>query len=225
MRRGLFFASVVFAFALAWIAQRSGSAIIIGSFAAGLVLARTDRGREIEHEVHDVAQFFVPIFFVVVGAAVDLESVSPFTASGLRYFLIGLALTAIGIAGKVAAGFVVRRKGMNKLVIGVGMIPRGEVGLIFAQIGLATKLLSTGLYSAVALMVMLTTFIAPPLLRRLLVPRTPDERDAYDLVVDAPEDRDEEEDRDDRSIGSAEGSSTGQPPRSDGIRIERGEPR
>jgi Kef-type K+ transport system membrane component KefB len=190
MKRGLFFASIVFAFALAYIASRVGSAIIIGSFAAGLVLARTHRGKEIEREVHDVAQFFIPIFFVVVGAAIDLRSINPFDPDARRFLWIGLALTAIGVAGKVAAGFVVWQKDMRRIVIGVGMIPRGEVGLIFAQIGLSTKLISGGLYSAVALMVMLTTFIAPPLLRRLLVPGTPGkfEGGAAEYVVDAPMD-------------------------------------
>ena len=159
--RGLFFASIVFAFALAYIAQRAGSAIIIGSFAAGLVLARTHRGEDIAREVRDVSQFFVPIFFVVVGAAIDFRTIN----------WMGFALAAIGIVGKVLAGFVVWRKGVNRMVVGVGMIPRGEVGLIFAQIGLSTKLLTAELYSAVAVMIMLTTFIAPPLLRRLVKPR------------------------------------------------------
>src|SRR5438477_519708 len=70
--RGLFFSSIIFALVLAYTAQRVGSAIIIGSFAAGLVLARTDKGEEIQREVHDVAHFFVPIFFVAVGAAIDV---------------------------------------------------------------------------------------------------------------------------------------------------------
>jgi Kef-type K+ transport system membrane component KefB len=193
MKRGLFFAAIVFAFLLAWIADRVGSAIIIGSFAAGLVLARTHRGKEIEREVHDVAQFFIPIFFVVVGAAVDLRSINPFDPDARRFLWIGLALTAIGVIGKVAAGYVVWQKDLRRIVIGVGMIPRGEVGLIFAQIGLSTKLISGGMYSAVALMIMLTTFIAPPLLRRLLVPGTPGNKfdgGAAEYVVDAPMDDD-----------------------------------
>ena len=195
MARGLFFAAVVFALLLAYLAQKAGSAIIIGSFAAGLVLARTHRGKEIEREVHDVAQFFIPIFFVVVGAAVDLGAINPFNAATRQIFWIGLALTAIGIVGKVAAGFVVWKKGLNRTVIGVGMIPRGEVGLIFATIGLSTKLLTPGLYSAVALMVMLTTFVAPPMLRRLLVPAAPvyDEHFSDDYVMDAPMDRDDDD--------------------------------
>ena len=190
MRRGLFFAAIVFAFLLAWLAQQVGSAIIIGSFAAGLVLARTHRGREIEREVHDVAQFFIPIFFVVVGAAIDLRSINPLHAESRHFLWIGLALTAVGIVGKVAAGFVVWRKGLNRTVIGVGMIPRGEVGLIFATIGLSSKLLSPGLYSSVALMVILTTFITPPLLRRLLVQKPPDPNTLTgDYVMEAPMDR------------------------------------
>ena len=190
--RGLFFAAIVFALLLAYLADRVGSAVIIGAFAAGLVLARTHRGREIEREVHDVAQFFIPIFFVVVGAAVDLRSINPFDAEARKFLWIGLALTAIGIVGKVAAGFVVPGR-LRRTVIGVGMIPRGEVGLIFATIGLSTKLLSAGLYSAVALMVMLTTFVAPPLLRRLLVPAGKQPLGgASEYVMDAPMDRDDD---------------------------------
>jgi Kef-type K+ transport system membrane component KefB len=186
--RGLFVASIIFAFVLAYLAHRVGSAVIIGSFAAGLVLARTTKRREIEAEVHDVAQFFIPIFFVVVGAAVDIRALNPFDPSARRYLLIGLALTIVGIAGKVAAGFVAMRRGLRRLVIGVGMIPRGEVGLIFAQIGLSTKLLDTGLYSAVAAMVMITTLVTPPILRRLLVQKEPQVRPGVDYVMDAPMD-------------------------------------
>ncbi len=190
MNRGLFFSAIVFALLLAFLAQKVGSAIIIGAFAAGLVLARTHRGKEIEGEVHDVAQFFIPIFFVVVGAAVDLRSINPFDAGARQFLWIGLGLTVIGILGKVAAGFVVWKKGLNRTVIGIGMIPRGEVGLIFATIGLSSKLISGGLYSAVALMVMLTTFITPPLLRRLLVQATPTrlKGGAAELVNEAPMD-------------------------------------
>jgi Kef-type K+ transport system membrane component KefB len=181
--RALFFASLIFAFALAWIAQRVGSAVIIGSFAAGLVLARTHKAEQIEREVYDIGQFFIPIFFVVVGAAVDIGSLDR------RYIVVGLALTAIGIVGKVAAGFVVLRRGLRRIVVGVGMIPRGEVGLIFAQIGLSTKLLNTGLYSAVAMMVLLTTLVTPPVLRVLLRQRAPEElHGASDFVMEAPSD-------------------------------------
>ena len=194
MARGLFFASIVFAFLLAYIAQSVGSAIIIGSFAAGLVLARTHKGHDIQREVHDVAQFFIPIFFVVVGAAIDLRSMNPFDPAARKYLLIGLGLTLIGVIGKIVAGAAALRPNLKKLVIGVGMVPRGEVGLIFAQIGLSTKLLDAGLYSAVALMVMITTFVTPPILRRLLDARTPTKlRGPSEYVMDAPMDREDED--------------------------------
>lgn len=186
--RGLFFASMMFAFFLAYLAQEVGSAVIIGSFAAGLVLARCRQREQIEREVHDIGQFFVPIFFVVVGAAIDVSSLNPFHAETRRFLLIGLLLTAVGVIGKVIAGFVPLRRGVKRTIIGVGMVPRGEVGLIFAQIGLSSRLLNEGLYSAVALMVMLTTLMTPPLLRILLVRREAELAVMGDLVVKAPSD-------------------------------------
>lgn len=188
--KALFFASIMFAFALAYLADLAGSALIIGAFAAGLVLARTDRGRDIEHEVYDVAQFFIPIFFVSVGAAVDLKRLNPFSAEGRPFFVIGIMLTIVAVAGKLIAGYAAPGRRLRKIVIGVGMVPRGEVGLIFAQLGLSAGLLSAGLYSSVALMVMLTTLMTPPVLRRLLGKGSPEDAGAYcDLVTEAISDR------------------------------------
>lgn len=191
--KALFFASIMFAFGLAWLADLAGSALIIGAFAAGLVLAKTDRGRDIEHEVYDVAQFFIPIFFVSVGAAVDLKQLNPFAADTRQFFLIGILLTVVAIVGKLLAGFAAFGRPMRKLVIGVGMVPRGEVGLIFAQLGLSAGLLSTGLYSSVALMVMITTFVAPPALRALLAKQAAEDAESAlaDVVTEAIADDDE----------------------------------
>jgi len=184
--KALFFASITFAFALAYLANLFGSALIIGAFAAGLVLARTDRRREIEHEVHDVAQFFIPVFFVLVGAAVDLKAVKG------QFLLVAILLTLAAIAGKLVAGLAAFPRSLRKLVIGVGMVPRGEVGLIFAQLGLSAGLLSAGLYSSVALMVLLTTFVTPPALRALFAKTAvaPEECDniVADIVSDAMSD-------------------------------------
>lgn len=189
--KAIFFASIMFAFALAWLANLVGSALIIGAFAAGLVLARTDRGHDIEREVHDIAQFFVPIFFVAVGAAVDLTAFNPFQAETRQYLIIGLLLTAVGIVGKLLSGVGAFGKGVRKIVVGVGMVPRGEVGLIFAQIGLSAGILATGLYSSVALMVMLTTFVTPPVLRVLLTPRgaDADAKEIGEYVMETFDDR------------------------------------
>lgn len=182
--RALFFTSIMFAFALAYLADLAGSAVFIGSFAAGLVLARTDRARDIEREVYPIAQFFIPIFFVAVGANVDLTQLNPFNRASRQFLVIGLLLTLVAIIGKLLAGSAAfAGRPLRRLVIGAGMIPRGEVGLIFAQVGLTAGLLSAGLYSSVALMVMVTTFVAPPLLRAMLPCQTPDEVSTLSDVV------------------------------------------
>ena len=187
--RGLFFASLVFTLALAYVAQLVGSAIIIGSFAAGLVLAMTYKRRDIERQVHDVAHFFVPIFFVVVGAAIDARTLNPLNADSRKFLFIGIGLAAIAIAGKMLAGLAAPGRGLRRSIIGVGMIPRGEVSLIFAQIGLTSGLLSQGLYSAVAVMVVLTAIATPLLLRALLPQSEPTELHGQsDLVMNAPMD-------------------------------------
>ncbi len=193
--KALFFTSLMIAFGMAWLADLAGSALIIGAFSAGVVLARTDRGREIEHEVYDVAQFFIPIFFVSVGAAVDLRAISPFNPDTRQFFVVGMLLTVVAIIGKLAAGYAAFGRPLRKFVIGVGMVPRGEVGLIFAQVGLSAGLLSSGLYSSVALMVMITTFLAPPALRALLAktPQSAEDADSAlcDVVTEAFSDDDE----------------------------------
>jgi Kef-type K+ transport system membrane component KefB len=180
--RGLFFASFIFALTLAWIAQRAGTAIIIGSFAAGLVLARTEKGEEIELQMRNAAHFFVPIFFIAVGAAIDVR-----TLLVPRYLLIGGMLAAVAVVGKLIAGFLAPGHGLRRAVIGIGMIPRGEVSLIFAQIGLAGGLLSAGLYSSITIMVVITAFLTPLLLRATLPPAVAEEREE-NLVMDAPMD-------------------------------------
>jgi len=196
--KALFFASVMFAFSLAWAAHAAGSALIIGAFAAGLVLATTERRLDIENEVHDVAQFFIPIFFVMVGAAVDLKRLNPFDAGARQFLIIGVLLTIVAVAGKLIAGYAAFGRPLRKLVIGVGMIPRGEVGLIFAQLGLSAGLLSRGLYSSVAMMVIVTTFVTPPVLRLLLMKGKADgnkepSSPAFNLITEAMQDSEERE--------------------------------
>lgn len=157
--------ALAFGFIVCYLADVAGSALIIGAFAAGLVLAPTRHAKVIEHGVVRLGMFFVPIFFVAVGAAVDVR-----TFGDPRVLLVGGALIGVAIIGKVAAGFAPWWFKGKKLVVGVGMMPRGEVGLIFAQMGLTTGVLTTGLFSALTLMVMVTTFLAPPLLKALFPP-------------------------------------------------------
>ena len=150
------------AFAMAWLAEGAGSATIIGAFAAGLVLHDTPHRHEVEHASTTVGHVLVPVFFAGVGAAVDVR-----TLADPQTLAVGGALVAAGVAGKFAAGYAPVWFRGRKALIGAAMIPRGEVGLIFAQAGLASKALTPALFSAVALMVLATTFVAPPALARI----------------------------------------------------------
>jgi Kef-type K+ transport system membrane component KefB len=158
--------ALAFAFCLAWLAAAADSAPIVGAFAAGLVLHGTPHRHEIERKVTTLGHFFVPIFFAAVGAAVDLR-----TLADARVAMIGSALIAVALVGKFVAGYAPWWFRGSKALIGVAMIPRGEVGLIFAQMGLSTGALDVSLFSAIALMVMVTTFFAPPVLGRLVAGR------------------------------------------------------
>lgn len=164
-------AGIITALAMAWLAAEAGSAILIGAFAAGLLIRRTAQFKEIEHHAVRLGQFFVPIFFVMVGAAVDLRLFNPFNPENKQTLIVGSLLLLVAIIGKFVAGYTPFWMPGKKSVIGVGMIPRGEVGFIFAQMGLAKGILDRGLFSAIALMVMVTTFMAPPLLKWLFPPR------------------------------------------------------
>jgi Na+:H+ antiporter len=172
------------AFLLALAAERIGSAPIIGAFAAGLILAPTPYLHRVGVYARSLGSFFVPIFFVSVGAAVDLRT---FTESGT--LAVGGLLLLVGLIGKVAAGYAPWWYRGNKLLIGVGMVPRGEVGLIFAQLGLTLTVLNHALFSALALVIFITTFLAPPLLKRLApheeeTTEPPEQSTIADLVSD-----------------------------------------
>ena len=154
-----------FAFVTAALAARAGSAMIIGAFAAGLVLHATPQRHEIEKWTTSVGHVLVPVFFASVGAEVDVRALMSPAALGL-----GVALIVVAVVGKVAAGYAPWWFRGNKLLVGVAMVPRGEVGLIFAQMGVAAGVLVGAEFGAVILMVVVTTFITPPLLGLLAGP-------------------------------------------------------
>ncbi|MDJ0534022.1 MAG: cation:proton antiporter [Xenococcaceae cyanobacterium MO_207.B15] len=157
---------LIFAFALSYIATVIQLEAILGAFAAGLILAETDKRQELEEQVIPVADIFVPIFFVCVGAKTDLSVLNPTVPTNREGLVIATFLIVVAILGKVVTGFTVFGKdSLNKLAIGVGMIPRGEVGLVFAGVGSASGALSESTEAAIIMMVILTTFVAPPLLR------------------------------------------------------------
>jgi len=165
--RGILVAvAVAFALLAALGAQTAGSAAIVGAFAAGLVLARTNRGHDIETAVRPVVDVFAPVFFVAIGAQVNISYLNPSTPGNRAALLLALGLTLVGVLGKFAAGFVAWGK-VSRAFIGAGMIPRGEVGLIFAQIGKQNGALPEPVFVAVVLAVFATTFVTPPLLKAL----------------------------------------------------------
>jgi Kef-type K+ transport system membrane component KefB len=157
--------SVVFAVALAALADLIGLATIIGAFAAGLVLATTERREHIKDRIKPVADLLVPVFFVTVGMKVQPAVLNPFGHHAL--FGVAMLLTAVAVVAKLAAGLAVYQRGVRRWPVAVGMVPRGEVGLIFAGTGLAAGVVAEDLYSALVVMVMLTTFVAPPWLKAL----------------------------------------------------------
>jgi Kef-type K+ transport system membrane component KefB len=165
VRGVLLLSALSFAFIFSYLASLVGLAPIVGAFAAGLVLANTHQFKSIEERIKPVADVFTPIFFIMVGAAVDVAVFNPFVKENIPILLIALVLFIVAVVGKLVSGLAVFQKGIRKSVIGVGMIPRGEVGLIFAQVGLTYGVFTSELFSAITVMVMLTTFVAPPLLK------------------------------------------------------------
>jgi Kef-type K+ transport system membrane component KefB len=166
----VFTAALVTCFGLAWIADAVGLAPIVGAFAAGLVLEGVPfkelLGAEerIEEHLTPLSTFLVPIFFVRMGMNVDLG------ALGGGSLGLAAALTAAAVLGKQACALAVVTPRTDRLAVGLGMIPRGEVGLIFANIGLTLAvagrpILGPGEFAAIVAMVLLTTLVTPPLLR------------------------------------------------------------
>jgi Kef-type K+ transport system membrane component KefB len=162
---------LVFAFAFALglsaVAAVAGSALIIGAFAAGIILSGTNQFDTIEREVRPVASIFAPIFFVSVGASVNLRLLDPTQEGSAGLLGVAGALVVVAIVGKIAAGWAAPWVRFRRIVVGVGMVPRGEVGLIFADIGRRAGVLDEAVFGAVLLMIMVTTFVAPPALKLL----------------------------------------------------------
>jgi Kef-type K+ transport system membrane component KefB len=166
--------ALILALVLAYIGAAIHLEAILGAFAAGLVLDNLDEtevGKELEELIKPISDVLVPIFFVCVGAKTDLSVINPAIPENREGLVIAIFLIVVAIVGKVACGYsVFGFDQINRLAIGVGMIPRGEVGLVFAAIGTASGTLSPSLNVAIIMMVILTTFIAPPLLRVVMKP-------------------------------------------------------
>ena len=172
---------VMFAFAL--LTAVIGLAAIIGAFVAGLIVAETEARDELEHEIGPLRQIFTPFFFAVTGAQLDLAAlVDP------EILVLAVALTVIGVVTKAAGGILGARSigRWGSVAVGVGMVPRGEVGIVVANLGLVAGLLVQGTFSAVLVAVVLTTVIAPYLLQ-FSVPRAAKEARSRTPSVAPPE--------------------------------------
>ena len=141
----------------------------LGAFAAGLILSNSRRSHAIETAVKPVVALFATIFFVLIGTGMDLSVLNPLDPANREGLVVAAFLLVVAIAGKVAAGWsFLSEQPTNRLVVGLGMMPRGEVGLIFLGLGTQAKLLSPALEAAILLMVIGSTFLAPVLLRLVL---------------------------------------------------------
>ena len=160
--------SIAFALTLAFslLANQAKLAFIIGAFMAGLAVGRSSQHERIAEGLNPLGHIFIPVFFASIGINADLEAM--FQPSVLA---LAVSLTVVAIIGKLVAGLGTGRSGGDKLLIGIAMMPRGEVGLIFASIGLSKGVLDDELYGALLLMVLMTTVITPPLIRLKLAKR------------------------------------------------------
>ena len=150
---------------LAWLSEAIGLSGIVGAFAAGLIIkeeyfneALKDQQRSVKQVIEPVEALLAPVFFVLMGIQVDISSFA-----SLEVAELALLLTAVAVAGKLMSG--VLAKGLDKLIIGIGMIPRGEVGLIFAGIGKSIGVLDGHVFSSIIVLVILTTLMTPPSLK------------------------------------------------------------
>ena len=152
---------------LAWLADRIGLAAIIGAFAAGVIIKEEsfsgigpglDPDQSVESILEPFEGILAPIFFVLVGLQVNVAMLA-----NAKVMLMGLIITAVAVAGKLASSLWVR--GANRLIVGAGMLPRVEVALIVASMGKSLGILDDALFSVIIIVVLLTVLMTPPLLK------------------------------------------------------------
>lgn len=166
---------------LALLSASIGLAAIIGAFVAGLIVAETEARDELEHEIRPLAAIFTPFFFAVTGAQLDLGALLDPPIAILAVALASVAVVTKALGGIVGAGSIGR---WGSVAVGFGMVPRGEVGIVVANLGLLAGLLRPSIFSAVVVAVVLTTVVAPYLLA-WAVPRAIAERRAPERVTPA----------------------------------------
>jgi len=167
-RDPVFALAVTLCFAFSALAEVIGLAAIIGAFFAGIIFAETREAPRLRTSMEPIYELLVPIFFVLMGAQVNLHALGTGTLLGLGLLVAGAA--ALGKIGGCGLGALPMGR-TQALTVGVGMMPRGEVAVVVASVGLGRGIVSPDVYSIIVLMCVLTTIVTPPLLRPLLLAR------------------------------------------------------
>jgi Kef-type K+ transport system membrane component KefB len=189
--QGLLAIVLAVAFLYAWAAEYLGGvAAITGSYLAGVLFAQTPYKERIDHGIHPLTySMLVPVFFISIGLAANGRELGPRAGFTVALVVVAILAKAIGCGAFArAAGFTTR----ESVRVGVGMISRGEVGLIVAGYGLVHGLIDRGVFSAAVIMVLVTTMVTPPLLR-MAFPKRPGPREAAlveETVANIPEETD-----------------------------------
>lgn len=161
-RGGLYGGVIVFLVLLSLLAEEVGLAPIVGAFAAGLLLSQTEGVLHIRRDIVPLADFLTPFFFVIMGAQMQVGMMDPSS------FLLGFCLLMVAFLGKILPGvFLPTKEKLRRWIVGVGMVPRGEVGLVFASLALGAGIFPPALYAVAVLVVMLVTLISPVILQIL----------------------------------------------------------
>ncbi|GAB4258861.1 MAG: cation:proton antiporter [Deferrisomatales bacterium] len=158
---------LVFAYLLllAYAARAAGLGMILGAYAAGLAFARHPERDWIQAQLAPLVNLLAPLFFVLIGASIQLGGLAPLTPAGRKTLVEGLVLLIVATCGKLIAAWFTGAPGLNRWVLGTGMVPRGEVGFVFAQIGLTGGLLDDAQFASLSLALIGTTVAGPILLR------------------------------------------------------------
>ncbi len=152
--------ALAFTLALAELANSAKLAPIVGAFVAGVVLSRSQVAERVRHELTPVGHLFIPVFFLQIGIDADISAFARPAVLGMA-----AALLAVAVAGKLVSPIGMLGSRGDRVLVGLAMIPRGEVGLIFATIGLQEHIFGEDVYASVLLVVLATTLLTPPLLR------------------------------------------------------------
>lgn len=166
VRNAVFALAIVFCLGLSALASYIEIAAIVGAFMAGMALSEFNYKFQLAAKAESLFDFLVPFFFVVLGTKVDLS-----VFGRTEIWVAALLITTFAILGKlIGCGLAALKMGFKSAVtVGVGMVPRGEVGMIIAAVGLSSQAISADLYAVVIFMVMVTTVITPPILKKLLL--------------------------------------------------------